>query len=185
MRLRIVLAVLLVSASAVADPPKAGRADSDAQTEGERAWSDFNTQENALESTSTQDCATACKALESLARAAQHLCDVAPEHCDEAKAKLRTASDRVHAACPQCEVRAEVAPRPVTFSGQEVKTVQVEAAPTKGGGCAGCAVAKHETGGGALAFALGALLAGVRRRRRRLDDLRRVRDLLRVEADPD
>ena len=174
MRLRIVLAVLLVSASSAA------------QTEGERAFSDFNAQESALETASIQDCATACKALESLARAAQHLCVVAPEHCDEAKAKLRTASDRVHASCPQCEVRAEVAPRPIQFSGQESSgTVQTEAAPTKGGGCAGCSVSAHETGSGALAFAALALGAGIRRRRRRRDDLRRVRDLLGVEADPD
>lgn len=170
MRLGIVLAIVFVSASAAA------------QTEGEKAWSDFNAQDGALESASTQDCATACKALESLARAAQHLCDVAPEHCDEAKAKLRTATDRVHAACPQCEVRAEVAPRANDFSGQ---TVVAESATTKRGGCAGCAVATRESGGGAIAFALGALLTGIRRRRRRLRDLGRVRDGRGVEAHRD
>ena len=32
-------------------------------------WSDFESQASALDNASTQDCATACKALESLARA--------------------------------------------------------------------------------------------------------------------
>jgi len=51
-------------------------------------WSDFESQASALDNASTQDCATACKALESLARAAQHICDVSPGECDAAKTRL-------------------------------------------------------------------------------------------------
>ncbi len=173
MRSGIALAFLLASASAAAQT----------ESEPQRALTDFNAQNGALESATTQDCATACKALESLARAAQHLCDVAPEHCDEAKAKLKTATDRVRAACPQCEVRAQTAePPPQThFAGQEVS---VQSAPTHGG-CAGCAIGPTSNDAGAIALAIAALGAGIRRRRRRRDDLRRVRDALRVESEPD
>ncbi len=130
-----------------------------AQPDTQKAWQDFEAEQQALESASTQDCATACKALESLARAAQHICEVAPEHCDEAKAKLRAATDRVHAACPQCEVRAQGNAPPVVHTSEQVEGVQV----SKSGGCAGCTTAGHDEGRSALALILAALLA--RRRR--------------------
>jgi MYXO-CTERM domain-containing protein len=157
MRLGIVLALLFVAAGARA------------QTEAGDAWTDFTQRESALENLSTSDCETACKALESLARAAQHICSVAPEHCEEAKSRLASASDRVHAACPQCVVRTPPAERgeaPVVAK-TEGATPVAETAPEHGG-CAGCATAP---GGAPLAalFGLGALLlgAGVRRRHRR------------------
>jgi hypothetical protein len=106
------------------------------------AWQDFESQQQALENTSTQDCVTACRALESLARAAQHICDVAPDHCEDAKARLAAASDRVHAACPQCEVRTQ-APveqgKGTTTAADSVQTQTVASEPARGG-CAGCAV---------------------------------------------
>ena len=145
-------------------------------------WSDFESQASALDNASTQDCATACKALESLARAAQHICDVSPGECDAAKTRLKSASVRVHAACPSCEVRAGTAGAGAPTSDSHVEVV-AQASPEHGG-CAGCAMSATHTDLGATAFAL-ALLAGIGRRRRRLDDLRRVRDLRRVESDAD
>ena len=141
-------------------------------------WSDFEAQAGALDNTSTQDCATACKALDSLARAAEHICQVAPDQCEAAKARVKNASERVHAACPTCETRAEA-----TGTAPAGDTVLVaQSAPRSG--CAGCAISG--TNGDAELAVLGAvLLAGIGWRRRRRDHLRRVRDALRVESDTD
>lgn len=154
MRLGILLAALLAASAA--------RADAD----GGDAWTDFAQQESALENTSTSDCATACKALESLARAAEHICAVAPEHCDEARARVRAATDRVHAACPQCTVgTATVSNAPQARA--ENQSVEVVAASRESrGGCAGCATAGREPGAGLALLSLATLLllAGIRRR---------------------
>jgi MYXO-CTERM domain-containing protein len=145
-------------------------------------WSDFEAQASALDNTSTQDCATACKALESLSRAAQHICEVAPDECESAKAKLKTASDRVHAACPSCEVRAgTTAGAPNTHA--EEHTLTVQSAPEHGG-CAGCAMSSRGDAAAGASLSL-LLLAGIGWRRRRRNDLRRVRDALRVEPNAD
>ena len=49
-------------------------------------------------------CSIACRALASMERSATHLCDLAGdgEQCDAAKARVKSASDRVHDACPGC-----------------------------------------------------------------------------------
>jgi len=50
-------------------------------------------------------CATACRALASMARAADHLCSLAGEgdgRCDDARGRVRGASARVRSACPTC-----------------------------------------------------------------------------------
>ena len=50
-------------------------------------------------------CATACRALASMARSAEHLCTLAGEgdgRCDDARGRLRGASARVRSACPTC-----------------------------------------------------------------------------------
>ena len=153
MRAWTLLAVLLLTGAARAQTADAGD-----------PWSAFTQQESALETTTTSDCDTACKALESLARAADHICRVAPEHCDEAKARLRAASDRVHAACPQCAARAELAPGETRNDGVPVTTVQAsERAPS---GCGGCTTASTRGSGGLALFALALLLLGTRIRRR-------------------
>jgi len=151
MRFAFPLAVLLASAAARAD---AGAGD---------AWADFTTEEGALENVSTSDCETACKALESLARAAEHVCNVDPARCEEARAKVRAASDRVHAACPQCAVRTHAEAPPPT-AGQPVPIVaRTESAPAPAG-CGGCATAPRGDGRALLGFGLLLLLAGIRRR---------------------
>lgn len=146
-------------------------------------WSDFESQASALDNASTQDCATACKALESLSRAAQHICEVAPDQCDAAKARLKSASDRVHAACPSCEVRAQTATGAGAGAPRTDQVLVVQSAPEHGG-CAGCATSNAHGDVGAAAFVL-LLLAGIGRRRRRRHDLRRARHALGVEADAD
>ncbi|MBI2389242.1 MAG: hypothetical protein HYV09_06465 [Deltaproteobacteria bacterium] len=62
-------------------------------------------------------CVTMCKALESMKRAADRVCDLAKDgppsdqrRCDDARAKLEEATARVRAACPDCVVSPPYAP---------------------------------------------------------------------------
>jgi hypothetical protein len=77
--------------------PSAEKAE--AQMQVQRAWDE-------LES-SGSSCTTACRALGSLERATARLCDLAEadedkQRCEDAKKKLRSARDRVRAACTTC-----------------------------------------------------------------------------------
>jgi hypothetical protein len=50
-------------------------------------------------------CATACSALESMERAAKHLCDLTGDgdaRCDNARSRVSGATARVSASCPAC-----------------------------------------------------------------------------------
>lgn len=70
------------------------------------AKGDFSRAQSDLEtslSTSTADCASACRALASLERAATHLCELSdPSECGEAKKRVDAARDRVTKACGAC-----------------------------------------------------------------------------------
>src|SRR5438105_14746149 len=74
-----------------------------AGSESESPWTEV--QQRSAEIASTQNCQVACRALESLQRATKRLCDIGPEHCEEARAKLRDAEERVRTTCPECEVK--------------------------------------------------------------------------------
>lgn len=134
-----------------------------AQTEAESAWSEV--QQRAAEVAATQDCRVACRALESLSRATKKLCDIGPDHCEEARAKLRDATARVRATCPECEVKTTVEPKatnpppaPPSYAGSDTVAKEEAAAPSKSGGCAGCGIASRAEGSiGLLALALLAL----------------------------
>ncbi len=129
----------------------------------DRDWAEFVTlsQSSALENTSTQDCAAACKALESLASAARHICEISADHCEEAKARLRTATDRVHAACPQCEVRAQQA-QEAQGTTMTSDTLVVHTAQSSRGGCGGCATASGAPDFGTAIFVIATLSARIR-----------------------
>ena len=50
-------------------------------------------------------CATACRALASMSRSVEHVCDLAgegDEQCANARARVGRANDRVRAQCPAC-----------------------------------------------------------------------------------
>src|SRR5262249_54223316 len=50
-------------------------------------------------------CATACTALASMTRATTHLCGLTGEgdsRCEDARTRVRNATDRVRASCPAC-----------------------------------------------------------------------------------
>ncbi len=59
----------------------------------------------ADDSSAADPCATACSALESMARAAKHLCDLTGDgdaRCDNARSRVSGATERVSASCPAC-----------------------------------------------------------------------------------
>lgn len=54
-------------------------------------------------------CATACRALASMKRAAEHVCELAgagDARCGAARDRVKNASARVHASCPACGAAA-------------------------------------------------------------------------------
>ena len=54
-------------------------------------------------SAATSDCATACRALESMERAAEHLCALdSGSECGRARNRLEAARERVRASCGGC-----------------------------------------------------------------------------------
>lgn len=91
---------------------------------------------------STQDCVTACKALASIRRAADKICELEPgPRCLDARARADDAQRRVQAACPDCQLAATPpkdeerrAAEPAPPSSDMGRT---EGTPRKGG-CASC-----------------------------------------------
>jgi len=60
----------------------------------------------AVQQEASDPCATACRALASMGRAAEHLCSLAGDsdpRCDTARGRVQSASERVHASCPSCQ----------------------------------------------------------------------------------
>jgi len=113
---------------------------------------------------STSDCATACRALASMQRAADRICALAPgKSCDDARAKVDDATRRVREQCPTCTLGA---PQEHTVANAPAAPSPTSEAP-RGGGCAGCNATggRGEVAGGALTLMLG--LVGLRRVRRR------------------
>jgi MYXO-CTERM domain-containing protein len=135
----------------------------------------------------TNDCVAACEALASMQRAADRLCELEPgPRCEDARADVDAARDRVSRACPDCvaarakeERRQEAADEPDLLEQERVdedmaseptSTVSPGAAPPAEearGGCAACAVGSpRQDGSAALLAWLGLALAALRRRRR-------------------
>lgn len=142
---------------------------------------------------STSDCATACRALASIRRAADKICALdSGERCAAGRAKAEDATRRVREACPECAIASALPqlpspapppapPREERAMGKggsphpseagEVATAQSDSRPaseSKRGGCAGCttsAASPSDLGGAALAIS--ALAFVMRRRRKR------------------
>ncbi len=115
--------------------------------------------DDELQQAGAGDCATACRALDSMRRAAERICAIDPGlPCQKAREKVAHAEQRVRAACPEC---AAAPPR----EEQE----PAAAPPQRGRGCAGCATSAGSdapVGAGLLGLALGAALVFRPRRRR-------------------
>lgn len=160
------------------------------------AKEDLTTLEKSLteqhDALSTSDCATACRALASIRRAADKICALDPgDRCAAGRAKADDATRRVREACPECAIATAPSEprredRAMTKGGTSRKATEAsegtgasspastptaQAAPpseSKRGGCAGCTTTRGAPGdlaGGALAVAALALV--VRRRRSR------------------
>jgi uncharacterized protein (TIGR03382 family) len=132
------------------------------------------------ETLATRDCVEACRALGSMRRAADKLCQIEPgPKCTDARARVKAAVDRVRKACPECAAattevdgpappppQQPTIPRPAPGAEQAPVTASMpaESAPRRGG-CAGCAV--EERGGAGAAAPLAALGLALLLRRRR------------------
>jgi len=88
------------------------RADDD---EFATAVAEFDAADKAL--TTTAPCDTMCKALQSMIRAADRICELARDgnateqkRCTDAKAKVAEATSRVRASCPNCDPSPPYAP---------------------------------------------------------------------------
>lgn len=170
MRLAIALFVGLLATSPIralaADDPEL--ADAQADFDRQLAAFDAGDRDGGGPLRGSGDCALACRALESLRRAADRLCALDPgDACTDARAKLRDAAERVRVACPECAAAATV-PTPRTSPvPADSTTVHASAAPGKGGGCAGCATTSGTDVDGAWLAAAIAACAALRRRARR------------------
>jgi len=119
----------------------------------------------------SNDCDTACRALDSMRRATERLCALDPgDRCARARQKLADATAHVRSACPSCpeatgrvldeSQKAEPAPAPASNATVAEETVQ-----KKSGGCGGCAIGSARDAPGA-AWLLGLALLMLRKGRR-------------------
>jgi MYXO-CTERM domain-containing protein len=123
--------------------------------------------------TEGSDCTTACRALDSMRRATDRICEIEPgDGCARAEATLRRTAARVRAACPECAAtRDNKAP-----AGTVAVTPNAPAPPPpaaeyaaverKQGGCSGCTTSGQSDA--PPFFVVLAAVAGwaIRRRRR-------------------
>jgi len=96
-----------------------GAAADEGTTEMQQAVADFTAAEQAL--ATSPPCETMCKALQSMARAAERICELAKgggpidqKRCVDAKAKVEEATTRVRASCPDCTTAKPEAPATAT-----------------------------------------------------------------------
>ncbi|AUX43140.1 hypothetical protein SOCE26_045830 [Sorangium cellulosum] len=88
--------------------PPAPRGTPDRAAEASRpttADADAPAKKREAERVSAPPCETACRALASMERAAQHLCGLsgdADQRCDAARTRVKSATDRVATQCPRC-----------------------------------------------------------------------------------
>jgi MYXO-CTERM domain-containing protein len=125
------------------------------------------------------DCTTACRALDSISRATEHLCAIDPgDRCARARQRLADASAHVHATCPACAApreegpakHAEVpaqSPTPPPPPPPAAPAAEEEVRVSKRGGCAGCSTSQKDIDPPGWIAAGIALLAFVRARSRR------------------
>jgi hypothetical protein len=110
--------------------------------------------------TERADCSLACRALDSMRRATDRLCALDPgDACADARAKVRRSTERVRSACGDCPASLDIPTGQAEEEGKRKLTpsqpaeptavntaTPPEAAPRKGGGCAGCASVGHGEG---------------------------------------
>ncbi|RLB60698.1 MAG: hypothetical protein DRI90_13120 [Deltaproteobacteria bacterium] len=126
----------------------------------------------------TGNCAVACLALESMIRATDRLCELAPgPSCSAARDKVAAAKERVRSTCPDCaatmaqqpvEPIQPTPPPPADQLDEETATPAAGPPPEDArGGCAACTIQEHHETPAPWLAALFALTVTVFRRRRR------------------
>ena len=180
----------LASEARAQGPGDAGRAGGPARPDELETLQKNLAEESATLTTSltTSDCATACRALASIRRAADKICALDPDaRCVAARAKADDATRRVHEACPECALASVPTPKsppndramgkgaPKKGAAEEVVVSGTDSpaqasAPqseSRRGGCAGCTTGGASPAGdlGVGALALGALALVLRRKR--------------------
>jgi MYXO-CTERM domain-containing protein len=124
---------------------------------------------------STSDCAAACRALASIRRAADRICELeAGARCDAARAKADDATKRVREACPECAIaglkKDEEQDRRAAKPAEAPTQASTEAAPPseQARGCRNCSTSSGAPDRGDFAvFALAALFLGRRAKKSR------------------
>jgi hypothetical protein len=166
------IALSLIAATPPALAQTLGGGDGGGGDGGDEAYSLQLEIDRDWASLQSADCDTACRALDSMRRAADRLCVLEPgDRCTKAQLRVKAATDRVRSTCPACASaqEGEKAANPPPTPAEEHEA----AAPSRRGGCAGCALVEGEDGRGdvattmlaAVGFAL--LRRGRRRQRRR------------------
>ncbi|HEU4412323.1 MAG TPA: hypothetical protein VFS43_44180 [Polyangiaceae bacterium] len=90
------------------------------------AQREFDDALRALEAGGEADCTTLCRALSSLARATERLCNLTrgeaeatERRCTDARARLKDATQRVRSACPECALAGQAPPTVGVKPGEE------------------------------------------------------------------
>ncbi|WP_437738000.1 hypothetical protein [Sorangium sp. So ce1335] len=109
--------IVLESSSPAAPPPAtattpspapAPPATSDSAPRATAAGAERPSKKAEADKVAATPCETACSALASMSRAAQHLCGLAgdaDQRCGAARTRVKSATDRVEAQCPRCAER--------------------------------------------------------------------------------
>jgi MYXO-CTERM domain-containing protein len=164
---------MLTTAAPAAFAQPFGGGGADASTDG---GSDGGSEADALiveidrdwGSLQSADCDTACRALDSMRRAADRLCVLEPgDRCTRAQQRVKDATERVRSTCPAC-ASVQQGEKAATPPGPAPAEREEAAAPGRAGGCAGCTLAERDDARGGLGAAMLAAvgLALLRRRRK-------------------
>ena len=89
-------------------PAPAQKKNAPAKTEASRRSAESAPMGKAEGQEPVDPCGSACAALASMSRAAEHLCGLAGDgdaRCEDARTRVRSAEGRVRAACPACAAR--------------------------------------------------------------------------------
>jgi hypothetical protein len=131
---------------------------------------------------SAGECITACRAVGSMRRATERLCALEPgPRCNDARAALASAAEKVRAACPTCITAAPPLSAPLPAEAASTPASEPAANPSAqppaerpSRGCAACAVLCGPVGNGepSALFAAAAIFAFVARTKRRRDRTR-------------
>jgi hypothetical protein len=172
----VFLLLAIFPATAYAQSPLGGSPASDGGSNADAVAAEIDRDWAQVQSS---DCDTACRALDSMRRATERLCEMDPgERCARARQKLAEATAHVRSACPSCpeatgrmfpESEKAEAPAPPTGNA----AVAEETVQKKSGGCGGCTLGSAHGSSPGAAWLLGLALLMLRKRRGavRRDDL--------------